>query len=231
MSQCDIDIVPDVILCNREWQIVPSLQSQAMHARMGRWEPNARERLQEAAMALFLERGYDRTSVGDIATRAKLAPRTFFRYFSDKREVLFSGTEALEALITEAIERAPKALAPLEVVALGLAATSPMFEARRGVAQKRQALIVAHGELRERELSKSTQLAGAIFASLRARGVVEAAAKLLSMTAMILYQTAYERWAEDAEKRDLAHHVRASLAELRRLTARRTAAKPRREAK
>ena len=63
---------------------------------MARWEPDARGRLEKAALDVFRERGYAHTTVGDIAERAGLTERTFFRYFTDKREVLFSGSKELE---------------------------------------------------------------------------------------------------------------------------------------
>src|SRR5450755_2142351 len=111
---------------------------------MARWEPDARGRLQQAAMELYGERGYDQTTVEDIAARAGLTERTFFRYFADKREVLFGGSKDLEKLIVEAIAIAPKTMAPLDVVAAALEATAPLFEHRRAYARKRQALIAAH---------------------------------------------------------------------------------------
>src|SRR3954452_24046786 len=99
--------------------------------RMARWEPNALERLRAAAVELFEERGYDRTTVGDIAARADLTERTFFRYFTDKREVLFSGSEELEKLIVSAVVSAPTTMPQLDVVVAGLSGVSPLFEARR----------------------------------------------------------------------------------------------------
>lgn len=186
---------------------------------MARWEPNARERLQVAALELFEERGYDRTTVGDIAARADLTERTFFRYFTDKREVLFSGTEALEELIASGVANAPATTTPLDVVVAAFAASSPFFESRRAYARKRQALIAAHAELRERELIKATKIAAVLVASLRERGVPQATAALLAQTGTTLFQQAFERWVEDAKKRDLAHHLDAVLAELRGLAA------------
>lgn len=186
---------------------------------MARWEPNARERLRDAAIELFEERGYDRTTVGDIAARADLTERTFFRYFTDKREVLFSGSEDLEKLIVAGVASAPKTMAPLDVVVTALAALSPLFEARRPMARQRQALILAHAELRERELIKSTKLAAALVASLRERGVPQATAALLAQTGTMLFHNAFERWIEDTKKRDLAQHLQDALAELRQLAA------------
>jgi len=186
---------------------------------MARWEPNALERLRAAAVELFEERGYDRTTVGDIAARAELTERTFFRYFADKREVLFSGSEELEKLIVSAVASAPDSLSPLEVVVEALAASSPAFEARRPHARKRQALIAAHAELRERELIKSTKLAEALRASLRERGVPQTTAALLAQTGTTLFHNAFERWIEDKKDRDLAHHLQEALSELRLLAA------------
>src|SRR5262249_10304027 len=117
---------------------------------MARWEPNALERLRAAALELFDERGDDRTNGGDIDARAGLTERTFFRYFTDKREVLFSGSEELEMLIVSGVASAPETMSALEVVVQALAASSPVFETRRAHARKRQALIAAHAELRER---------------------------------------------------------------------------------
>ena len=186
---------------------------------MARWEPNAHERLQHAAMELFHERGYDHTTVGDIAARAGLTERTFFRYFTDKREVLFAGAKDLEALIVTAIAAAPTDVAALDTVVLGLAATAPGFEPRRAYARRRQTLITAHPELHERELIKLAALATAIATSLHHRGLPRPAASLVAETGIALFKHAFERWVDDPRKHDLAHHLQAALAELRVVTA------------
>lgn len=173
----------------------------------------------EAALALFEERGYDRTTVSDIAARAQLADRTFFRYFSDKPEVLFSGAAEFEQVIADAIANVPATAAPLEVVVAAATATSPMLEARRPFARRRQALIAAHAELHERELIKFTRIAATLAGNLRGRGLARRTADLYAQTGMTVFQNAFERWIDDTNKRhDLAHHVHASLGELRLLT-------------
>src|ERR1700733_15400096 len=152
MSEHDISLARDVSCCN---QI-------GYDGRVGRWEPNARGRLEQAAMELFQTRGYDRTTVEEIAARAGLTERTFFRYFADKREVLFGGAKDLERLIVGAIASGPRTAAPFEAVLAALEATAPFFESRRGYARKRRSLMAAHAELRERELIKLASLAAAI---------------------------------------------------------------------
>ncbi|MDQ6790316.1 MAG: TetR family transcriptional regulator, partial [Candidatus Dormibacteraeota bacterium] len=87
---------------------------------MGRWEPDARGRLEQAALALYAERGFEQTTVAEIAKRAGLTERTFFRYFADKREVLFSGAAALQELLARVVAGAPESAAPMEAVAAAL---------------------------------------------------------------------------------------------------------------
>ena len=186
---------------------------------MARWEPGAQGRLQQAAMDLFVERGYAGTTVEDIAAQAGLTERTFFRYFADKREVLFGGSKDLEKLIAEAIAIAPKSSAPLDVVAAALQATAPMFEPRRAYARKRHTLIAAHADLRERELIKLASLAVVIAESLRRRGIAESAVGLIAEMGIAIFKSAFQRWLEDTGQQTLSHHVRAALDELRAVTA------------
>src|SRR5580698_1856641 len=87
------------------------------HRGMGRWEPNARGRLEQAALALYGERGFEQTTVAEIAQRAGLTERTFFRHFADKREVLFWGAGALQDLFVTAVASAPESAAPIDAIA------------------------------------------------------------------------------------------------------------------
>jgi AcrR family transcriptional regulator len=186
---------------------------------MARWEPNARERLEKAAMELFQERGYDRTTVQEIAERAGLTERTFFRYYTDKREVLFGGSEMLAELLAGQIAGAPASTAPLDAVAAALEASAPMFEERRPFARQRHALISAHGDLRERELIKLAGLGSTLAEALRRRGDAEAAAILAAEAGIAVFKVAFERWVTDGKRKDLAHHVRLALLELKAVAA------------
>jgi hypothetical protein len=104
------------------------------------------------------------------------------------------------------------------VVVRAFEATAPFFEERRAHARKRQALIAAHAELHERELIKLTKLASAIAGGLRERGLRKETADLVAETGTTVFRSAFERWVGDSKKHDLAHHVRAVLAELRLVT-------------
>src|SRR5262249_12158379 len=111
---------------------------------MSRWQPNARGRLEQAALQLYRERGFDQTTVTEIAERAGLTERTFCGYFADKREVLFWGQDRLRELFARTIEAAPTSTAPIVAVAAALAAAVPVFHERREFARQRQAVIATN---------------------------------------------------------------------------------------
>ncbi len=182
---------------------------------MARWEPDALGRLQQAALALFGERGFDQTTVAEIAAQAGLTKRTFFRYFTDKREVLFHGSEELNELLVTGIDNAPELTAPLDLVATALDAAATMFERRREFAARRQRVIAANPELQERERIKLASLAEAVAQALRIRGVGDPAAILAAETGITVFRVAFERWVEPASEQTLNELIHDSLHELR----------------
>ncbi|MDT5331077.1 MAG: hypothetical protein QOF31_2374 [Mycobacterium sp.] len=186
---------------------------------MSRWQPNARGRLEQAALELYTERGFDQTTVAEIAERAGLTERTFFRYFADKREVLFWGQGALMELVTKNIADAPDSASPIDAVGAALKATGELFEGRREHARRRQAAIDANAGLQERELIKLASLAVAMAEELGRRGVSEPAAKLTAETGVAVFKVAFDRWIGADQDTELAHVVAESLDELRALTA------------
>jgi AcrR family transcriptional regulator len=181
---------------------------------VARWEPNAAERLTEAAMALFEERGYAKTTVGDIAERAGLTERTFFNHFSDKREVLFAGSEQFVGRVVEAARAAPKSERPLDVVVMAYEATNDFFEERRPFARRRSALIAAHPELQERELVKMLSVTAALTEVLEKRGASATAATLAAETGGAIMRVGFEQWGRDTRGRSLTFHLRAARRQL-----------------
>ena len=186
---------------------------------MSRWEPNAHDRLEETALQLYTERGFDQTTVAEIAERAGLTERTFFRYFADKREVLFGGQALLTELLVTAIAEAPDDAPPLDAVAAALTALGPVFDGRVDHARRRQAIIDAHPALQERELIKLATLTAEMAAALRRRGVGDVAARLAAETGMAVFRVSFARWITDDSGAGLAAVIASSFDELRRLTA------------
>lgn len=181
---------------------------------MRRWEPNARGRLEQAAIELYRDRGFEQTTVAEIAGRAGLTERTFFRYFADKREVLFSGASELQALIVRAVADAPAGASPLDAVRDALEGTGPLFEQRRDYARVRQSIIEANPDLQERELKKMATLARAIAGALRERGVSEPGASLTAEAGIAVFRVSFERWVADADLQPLSEVMRESFTEL-----------------
>jgi AcrR family transcriptional regulator len=182
---------------------------------MGRWEPNARDRLEQAALALFGEHGYDATTVAQIADRAGLTKSTFFRHFADKREVLFGGQDMLAELFSDAIRTAsPRATtASCLAAALGSAAVAFTPE-RHGFAAQRRSVIAANPELHERELLKRARLSSVMADALRARGAEETTARLAGEIGMLAFSTAYMRWAEPGNRRPFTEIAHTALRDL-----------------
>jgi len=186
---------------------------------MSRWEPNARGRLEQAALELYVERGFEQTTVAEIAGRAGLTERTFFRYFADKREVLFAGARDLQDFLVGTLASAPDSAAPLEAVVSAIEAVGPLFQERREYSWQRQAVIAANAELQERELIKLAALSAALADTLRGRGVKDPAASLAAEAGIAIFRIGFERWAKEAGQRDFREFIRESLEELKAVTA------------
>jgi AcrR family transcriptional regulator len=183
---------------------------------MSRWGPDARGRLAKAALELYGERGFDQTTAAEIANRAGLTERTFFRHFADKREVLFAGSADLQKLLVAAVAGAPASASPIEAVTAALMTAGDVFnDERRDYSRERRAVIAASAELRERELIKMASLASAIGDALRQRGVSDPAASLTAEAGIAVFRVTFERWVDAAGNQDWRALVRESLEELK----------------
>ncbi len=207
MSYTDITLPGDVSLCQHRYD-----------PRVGRWEPNAQGRLEQAALELFTEHGYDRATVAEIAARAGLTERTFFRYFADKREVLFSGAAAGRELLVATVAQTSASAGPIDAVTAALEAVGARLQERRRFAQRRQSILAANAELRERELIKLASWAAALADALCGRGVGRPAARLTAEIGIAVFRIAFDRWIDDANARDLPELIRELFQELGALT-------------
>jgi AcrR family transcriptional regulator len=186
---------------------------------MARWEPDAQGRLMGAAIELFDEQGYEATTVAGIAERAGLTKRTFFRYFSDKREVLFSGSQELQRVWLEGVATAAADANPLAAVVAGLDPVAEMFTERHPFARIRTRIIEANPELLERELIKLQNLAAAVTAALVERGLSANAAMLAAQAGVTVFQVAFAQWVQQDDPTALRRLIDESVQELRAVTA------------
>ena len=186
---------------------------------MARWKPNARNRIEAAALELFAERGFESVTVSEIAARAGLTERTYFRHFPDKREVLFGGQGEFQEFLVESVIAAPHNVAPLDAVALAFTRIAhEIIEERRALVEKRNSVIGAVEGLRERELLKLAALSRAIAGALHRRGVAEPAASLAAEAGVTVFKIAFDRWIESANERPLAEWIGETLDQLKTVT-------------
>jgi len=183
---------------------------------MSRWQPDARARLEEAALELFAERGFADTTVPQITARAGLTTRTFFRHFADKREVLFADEQDVPTLAARMIADAPADHSPMQIIAGGLD-TVAAAQFAGGVERfaRRKAVIQSDDGLRERELHKVAELADAIHSGFVARGVNDLTAALVAQVTVTVFGISIGRWLRAGGDAELPPILRETLAELR----------------
>jgi AcrR family transcriptional regulator len=192
--------------------VIPTLLS------MGRWQPDARERMTRAAMELFGERGFAQTTAGDIAERAGVTERTFFRYFADKREVLFDGSETMTSAAHEATLAAPGDASILDAALAGMVAAASLLEDRHERAVRRSRIIADNPTLQERELLKMASMTEATAQALRSRGAREPAATLAAHSAVAVFQVAFSTWVSAKRPGPLSSRIVQTATELRAIT-------------
>lgn len=168
-------------------------------------------------MELYLEQGFERTTVAEIGERAGVTARTFFRHFADKREVLFAGSEVLQDTMIAALADTPESASPMTAVLAALNAAGEMLVDREYSA-RRQSVIVANAELQERELIKMASLSRALSGGLRRRGVADLDAALAAETGIAVFKVAFEQWVGETGHGTLAAAINASAGQLRTLT-------------
>jgi AcrR family transcriptional regulator len=182
---------------------------------VSRWAPDARERLETAALDLFVENGYEETTVAQITDRAGLNRATFFRHFADKREVLFGGEDVLCGLFADAIRTAPPEATLSECLQAAFAAAGAVMTAQqRAKAAQRVLVVAANSELQERGLLKHARIARSVSAALRMRGADELTARLGTEVGMLAFTVAVERWMKADNDEPFPHHAAAALSDL-----------------
>jgi AcrR family transcriptional regulator len=182
---------------------------------MSRWTPDARGRLEKAAYELILERGYEQTTVADIAERAGLTERTFFRHYADKREVLFGGSALMQDELLRALDEVPPALPAIEAVGIAVEAVAILMNGRRAYARERQRIVAKHADLQERDMIKRATLTAALAQGLQKRGLPEASASIAADMGIGVFYVGFVRWLDDAEARDFVMIIHEGFDQLK----------------
>lgn len=183
---------------------------------MARWEPDAEDRLRRAAVDLYLERGFENVSVAEISECAGLTRRTFFRYFTDKREVLFGGTERLPIALAAAARETDPDLAPLDTAlrALRTVGIAVVERVEHEHSRARRAVIASSPELQERERTKLAACASALTEALHERGTAHDTSAFVSQIAVAVFATAFARWIDRDGHTGFTDHFDHAVSEL-----------------
>ena len=185
-----------------------------MMGTMPRWAPRAEDRLREAALELFLEHGYENVTVAEITERAGLTRRSFSRYFTDKRDVLFAGSERLPGLLARSVGNADSTLSSFEALLSALVDVGGVLADQAPLAAQRRAVVQTSQELQERGRTKFAAVTDAVADALRDRGAAESEATLLAQVGVAIFRTAFERWTDQRADVGLPARIREVAAEL-----------------
>ena len=173
---------------------------------MPRWESDAQGRLERAALELFETQGFERTSVAQIAGAAGLKERSFYRYFPDKREVLFAGNELESHLVAQ-----------IEALLTALGTAEEIFRSREFLL-RRGRVIAANPALAERDLIKLADIADALAPAVERRGVEPGTARFIIDVVLAIHRRAMPRWLAEPDT-TLAQLMAQAAAELREVVA------------
>ena len=184
---------------------------------MPRSGKEARSRLQTATLELFQQQGYDATTTAEIAARAGVTERTFFRHFADKREALFDGEGAFREALAETVVSAPGNVGPMEALLHAFRSVEPLVQRNRPFTEPRRKVIAQTPALQERVLTKTAGLVAALSAALHRRGVDEGMAALAAEVGMAAFRHATKAWLDDPST-GLAACLERAFAELGRLS-------------
>jgi AcrR family transcriptional regulator len=180
-----------------------------------RKKAETRQRIQDEAMRLFLERGYDATTVEEIAAAAGVSHMTFFRHYPSKDDVVV--TDDYDPLLAELIRARPATEHPVERVrATVLAGLAAVYADGRDTILARAQLIQSTPALRARALENQRDTEALFAAALAPAGGEDSLeVQVLAAACVAALVTAVNRWAEQPERAELPELVDRCFAALR----------------
>ena len=161
-----------------------------------------RQAIWDAAVDLFARTGFEETTTDEIARTAGVSPRTFFRYFSSKSDLMAQGMVTYRALLTHAIRSAPDALGPIQVVR-HTARQVAVEAASHPRTRKLVRIASTSAAAREAQLSRRGEVENGIAQEFAvkcrtARGD-DMTARLLAALTLTVIDVTFREWAKHAD--------------------------------
>jgi AcrR family transcriptional regulator len=195
-------------------------QSAAVPDRRTRHRDRTRRALAEAAMELFATQGYAATTVGDITDRADVAPRTFFRHFESKEDVLLPLDHDMGAI--EAIKSQPSTLGDMEALRSALVSMAPNNEPAIARIRNLRSALSSSAALRGRDFDKRKQTEEDMARALASRrGLIEPdpTARLSAAVGFAVLRVAMDQWLDLPNSTPLAPLIEEEFDRMRRIVA------------
>jgi AcrR family transcriptional regulator len=185
-----------------------------------RKKERTRHELMRSALDQFAARGFDQVTVEDIASACDVSPRTFFRYFSSKEDVLFTESDRSLVRLLDALSHQPPDVPILLALQQSVRALADNYEHQKDDVRLRHEIILATPALRTRVGERHQGWETAVIEQLRltghAAGMSELDVRLVVAASMTGLRVAMSQWTSEAEGTDLTSLIDATFDRLRR---------------
>jgi len=185
-----------------------------------RKKERTRQELMRSALRLFADRGFDQVTVEEIAADTEVSPRTFFRYFSSKEDVLFAQSDrSLERLLAT-LRNEPADLRPLEALRRAMRALARDYVEDKEAVVLRHQIMTATPALRTRATERQHGWEASVIERLRAGGQAAAMSdldvRLVVAASMTALRVAITVWVADTSDVELEDIIDATFDRLHR---------------
>lgn len=158
-----------------------------------------RQALTEAALRLFGARGFGAVTMEEVAAAAGVAPRTAFRYFPDKAELIFSDDSRVDQMLDRALAERPSEEGNFVAVRAALLSLAPLWADRHEAGRVRQMIIDGSPVLQARAMTKLAAHQSLIVEGLLRRGSAHSDARLAARVAVSIFDEGVRAWLAEEE--------------------------------
>ena len=184
-----------------------------------RKKEKTREALVRTALRLFAKRGFDHVTVEDVATACDVSPRTFFRYFSAKEDVLFADGDAYRTQLLAALDDQPADRSPVDALQAAMHELAATYVEQRETIRRRHQVVQSTPSLRTRAAERQQRWEADLVEHLRrspgAAHLRDLDLRLIVAATVAALRVAVDAWIEADDSGDLTEIVDDVFQQLR----------------